>query len=80
MKIRLRGRASGPNGCWAVGDIMTVGVDLTQESAEHLIATGQADLVSGPVLVETAEAAPAPETAASTGRRKPRRPRNPKGA
>ena len=75
-KIRLTGSAAGPKGSWNVGDTMTVGRDITEEEAGYLVATQQATWDGPPVLreevVETAEAAPAPETTAKATR-KPRR-------
>lgn len=81
MKIKLLGRASGPHGCWAAGDEMTVGKDITKESADHLVASRQATWVEeAPVRVEeveTAEAQPAPEnTAKAPAKRRPRKRRS----
>jgi hypothetical protein len=74
--IKIFGRASGPNGTWPAGGIMVVGKDLTEESAQHLVDSGQAEWLDAPLVreeeVETTEAAPAPEAAVKAPR-KPRR-------
>lgn len=74
MNIRIFGRASGPNGSWPAGGIMVVGRDITQESAEHLVSSKQAEWVEVERVeeVETTEAPEAPENTAKATR-KPRR-------
>lgn len=62
MKVRLRQRRAGPDGCDPPGAV----VEVSAAIAKQLIATNQADPVEAPLEVATMP--PAAETAAKTGR------------
>jgi len=47
MRVKIRGTAAGPGGCFVSGDIM----DLTEEAGRHLCDTGQGSEVKDKVEV-----------------------------
>lgn len=79
MKIKLNTCMAGPSGSFDIGDTLSVPRDIDQATANALLSSGQAKRVGGEPVVETAEAPPAPENAAtavkkpSPRKRKPRR-------
>lgn len=69
MVIRLLTALSGPDGSWAAGDLYP----CDDATALRMIAAGYgvpAEIAGLPLVVETAEALPAPEQAVRKGRRR----------
>ena len=54
MRVKIRGTAAGPGGCFVSGDIM----EVTEESGRHLCNTGQGSEVKDKTeVVEEKQAA-----------------------
>lgn len=72
-KLRMRTLYAGPLGIYYPGDLLTVEEDVAAE----LVGGGFADQLESSASapkVETAEAPPAPEKAARTGKPNPKKP------
>lgn len=64
MQIKMLTRSAGPNGNRSIGQVLVIGVDITQEEANSLLSGNYAETVGEPSIgVSSAEEPETVETA-----------------